>query len=99
MENKMPLMRCTENGKPGWSWTKNKCFTYKEGSESSEKAAKKKAIKMGIAIEGPDKFKQIQKSASSTSTPVKIVRSILDKILGNKRCCDDDRVPGQQNSS
>lgn len=47
----MPLKRCTENGKPGWKWgNTNKCFTGKD--------AKKRAIKMGIAIEGPDKFAQ-----------------------------------------
>lgn len=94
----MPLKRCTENGKPGWSWTKNKCFTYKEGSKSSEKAAKNKAIKMGYAIDPKEFKKEIGKSESS-SRPLKIVRSILNKILGQKRCCDDDRNSSQQNSS
>ncbi len=47
----MPLKRCTENGKSGWKWgNSGKCYTGKD--------AKKKAIKQGIAIEGPDKFKE-----------------------------------------
>lgn len=42
----MPLKRCPN----GWKWgDKGKCYTGKD--------AKKKAIKQGIAIEGPEKFK------------------------------------------
>ena len=53
----MPLKRCNDSGKPGWKWgDRGKCYTYKKGDPSSEKRAKKKAIKQGIAIE-PDKFK------------------------------------------
>lgn len=54
----MPLKRCQESGKPGWKWgNEGKCYTYTKGNPDSEKRAKKKAIKQGIAIEGPDKFK------------------------------------------
>lgn len=54
----MPLKRCSDSGKPGWKWgDRGKCYTYKKGDPSSEKKAKKKAIKQGVAIEGPDKFK------------------------------------------
>ena len=47
----MPLKRCSESGKSGWKWgNSGKCYVGKGG--------KKKAIKQGIAIEGPDKFKE-----------------------------------------
>lgn len=42
----MPLQKCEENG---WRWgDQGKCYHGKDG--------KKKAIKQGIAIEGPEKF-------------------------------------------
>lgn len=45
---RMPLKQCGDNG---WKWgDQGKCFTGP--------GAKKKAIKQGIAIEGPEKFKQ-----------------------------------------
>lgn len=48
----MPLKRCSKNGKSGWKWGNHgACYTGKDG--------KKKAIKQGIAIEGPEKFAQI----------------------------------------
>ena len=44
----MPLQRCEDGGK-GWRWgDKGKCYTGP--------GAKKKAIKQGVAIEGPKKF-------------------------------------------
>ena len=44
----MPLKRCGDNG---WKWgDKGKCYTGP--------GAKKKAIKQGVAIEGPKKFSQ-----------------------------------------
>jgi len=44
----MPLQRC---GKGGWRWGDvGKCYEGPGG--------KKKAIRQGIAIEGPDKFKK-----------------------------------------
>ena len=49
----MPVMRCTENGKPGYKWGKegNACFTYTGGDASSRERAKKKAEEQGRAIE------------------------------------------------
>ena len=45
----MPLKKCSEGGKGGWKWgDSGKCYTGPGG--------KKKAIKQGIAVEGPDKF-------------------------------------------
>jgi hypothetical protein len=56
----MPITKCTKDGKPGYHWGENNtsCFTYTPGDETSRKAAKKKAIKQGIAIEGPEGFKE-----------------------------------------
>ena len=54
----MPLVRCQENGKPGWSYGKDvnpndpssgKCYVYEKGDKTGEAAAKLKAIKQGLA--------------------------------------------------
>lgn len=48
----MPLKKCSENEKSGWKWgDSGKCYTGKD--------AKKKAIKQGVAIEGPRKFQEM----------------------------------------
>lgn len=45
----MPLQKCSANGTSGWRWgDQGKCYTGP--------GAKKKAIKQGIAVEGPKKF-------------------------------------------
>ena len=47
----MPLKKCTEDQKSGYKWgNEGKCYTGPEG--------KKKAIKQGLVIEGPEKFSQ-----------------------------------------
>ena len=47
----MPLKKCSEDKQSGWKWgDQGKCYTGPEG--------KKKAIRQGIAIEGPEKFSQ-----------------------------------------
>ncbi|GAH83808.1 unnamed protein product [marine sediment metagenome] len=49
--NKMPLMKCRKDDKPGWKYgDSGACYTYTAGNEKSEAAAKLKAIKQGIAI-------------------------------------------------
>ena len=49
----MPLQRCTLKGSPGWQYGKSgTCYTFTEGDDASEKAAKKKAIAQAIAIGG-----------------------------------------------
>lgn len=58
--NKMPLIKCRKDDKPGWKYgDSGTCYTYKAGNEKSEAAAKLKAIKQGIAIsrESGEKFK------------------------------------------
>jgi hypothetical protein len=48
----MPLKKCSSDGKSGWKWgDQGHCYTGKDG--------KKKAIKQGVAIEGPEKFAQV----------------------------------------
>lgn len=45
----MPIMKCEHNGKSGFKYGESgHCYTGKD--------AKKKAIKQGLAIEGPEKF-------------------------------------------
>jgi HK97 family phage prohead protease len=47
----VPLKRCQEGDRPGWKWgDAGKCYTYESGNEESEKAAKVKASKQGIAM-------------------------------------------------
>jgi hypothetical protein len=59
----MPIKSCKLDNKPGYKWgDEGKCYTYTPGDETSRKAAKKKAIKQGLAVEGPEKF---AKEASS----------------------------------
>ena len=56
----MPLKRCSESKESGWKWgDSGKCYTGRD--------AKKKAIKQGVAIEGPKKFQQM---ASSFEEPM-----------------------------
>jgi len=59
----MPIKNCSENGKPGKKFgDSGKCYTYTPNNEQSLKEAKKKALKQGIRIEGPEKFKQIMEN-------------------------------------
>lgn len=47
----MPLRKSTSGGKPCIKYgAGGKCYPYKAGSASSQKAAKKKALKQGLAI-------------------------------------------------
>ena len=47
----MPLQKCVVDGKKGWQWgSEGKCYTGR--------AAKKQAVKQGIAIEGPERFSE-----------------------------------------
>lgn len=49
----MPVVSCTEDGKPGYKWGEGgHCYTYTAGNEASRKAAKRKAHIQGAAIEG-----------------------------------------------
>ena len=51
----MPLKNCTVDGKAGYQWgDEGKCYTGP--------GAKKKALKQGVAVEGPEKFAQYMKS-------------------------------------
>ena len=51
----MPLKSCNVDGKAGYQWgEQGKCYTGPD--------AKKKALKQGVAVEGPEKFAQYMKS-------------------------------------
>lgn len=46
-------MKCSTDGKPGWKFgASGACYTYTPGNDASEKAAKVKAVKQGLAIGG-----------------------------------------------
>lgn len=63
----MPLQKCNSDGKSGWRWgSKGKCYTGP--------GAKKKAIRQGVAIEGPDKFK-------SKATDKEIAEALQDQEI------------------
>ena len=47
----MPVNSCSIDGKSGYKWgDQGKCYTYDSNSNSSKKAAKKKALAQGLAI-------------------------------------------------
>jgi len=49
----MPVKQCTMNGQPGYKWgDEGKCYTYRPGSEAARMAAKRKAIRQGLAATG-----------------------------------------------
>jgi len=49
----MPVMRCSDKGKPGYKYGESgKCYTYTPGNMSEEKEAKKNAYLQGVAIGG-----------------------------------------------
>lgn len=71
----MPLKQCSVSGKSGWKWgDSGHCYTGKDG--------KKKAIKQGVAIEGPKKFKEMastDKNISSDELLQAQISAIFDK--------------------
>lgn len=57
----MPLKRCTNaEGKKGWSWGSGGCQVA-----GSDKESKKQAIRVGLKVEGPEKFSKIMKHEGS----------------------------------
>ncbi len=57
----MPLQKCTKDKESGWRWGQHgHCYTGPDG--------KKKAIKQGILIEGPENFKKEMSSDSELRT-------------------------------
>lgn len=81
----MPIKSCQIDGKPGFKWgDQGKCYTFDKEDEGSKKAAKKKAIKQGIVIEGPDKFKKIMESDAEDHT-----REALELLYDQSLTKDD----------
>lgn len=72
----MPLKQCEKDGKFGYSWGNGPCLIGKD--------AKKKAIKMGLAIEGPEKFKQIMKSEGYSEYATEYMIIEANRITDNE---------------
>lgn len=79
----MPLQKCQNNNESGWRWgNSGHCYTGPGG--------KKKAIKQGIAIEGPKKFSQVateeefsiamQELSTSEATLLSLAKAASAKI-------------------
>lgn len=46
----MPIHKCRKDGKPGYQWGGQKCYTYEPGNEKSKKEAYEKCLKQMKAI-------------------------------------------------
>jgi hypothetical protein len=46
----MPIKRTTVNGRPAFQWDAGKKYPYTPGNAASRLAAKKKAIRQGLAV-------------------------------------------------
>jgi hypothetical protein len=47
----MPIHRATKDGRPAWQWGKTGAkYPYTPGNKQSMMAAKKKAIRQGLAV-------------------------------------------------
>ena len=66
----MPLKNCTVDGKSGYQWgEQGKCYTGP--------GAKKKALKQGVAVEGPEKFSEYMKNTGEELSEAEI-KAIID---------------------
>lgn len=71
----MPLKKCSADGKSGWKWgDSGHCYPGKEG--------KKKAIKQGIAVEGPKKFAAMADDFDETVTPEELTDAMVEEGYG-----------------
>lgn len=74
----MPLMRCGENGK-GWKFgSSGKCYEGKD--------AKSRAIKQGVKIYGPEKFKKVMESEGLEN----VTKSDIMDIMSDSETTDED---------
>ena len=66
----MPLKNCNVDGKAGYQWgDQGKCYTGP--------GAKKKALKQGVAVEGPEKFSEYMKNRGEVLSEAEI-KEIID---------------------
>lgn len=73
----MPLKKCSKDGKSGWKWgDAGACYTGP--------GAKKKAIKQGIAIEGPKKFAQEATADPNIMLELSLVEQVVVNEMGKK---------------
>lgn len=85
----MPIMACRTDDKPGYKYGENgHCYTYAVGNERSRKAAKRKAMLQGAAIEaskaraaGRERYK-VEEFDNSLNDFIDRVRSAFDRQFG-----------------
>jgi hypothetical protein len=71
----MPLKKCSDKGKSRWKWgNQGHCYTGP--------GAKKKAIKQGIAVEGPEKFAQIASTFEESATIDEVAEAMVELGYG-----------------
>lgn len=95
----MPLKKCTKDGKRGYSWGDGPCII-----RSTPEEAKKTVIRMGIKIEGPEKFAQIMKKEHSkgqwSSTDFSTAQQILfeESVIANIEDLDETKayIPAEE---
>src|SRR5262245_57116837 len=82
----MPLQRCESDGQPGWKWgDAGACYTFTEGDEESETAARKKALAQAAAMgefPGTGNRSQIAEveHRSSTVSDIDVKQRLIDII-------------------
>jgi hypothetical protein len=84
----MPVRKCTEDGKPGYSCGDLKCYTYTSGNEQSRKTAKRKAIAQCIAIGEPPGSEATLGKEELRET-IEIESRIIAELLKKGCGCDD----------
>lgn len=68
----MPLQKCKTKGKSGWRWgSQGTCYGGPDG--------KKKAIRQGVAVEGPEKFQKMAGAAELTRDAIEAVAESMQE--------------------
>lgn len=80
----MPIKKCTKDGKHGYSWGDGPCII-----RSTPEEAKKTVIRMGIKIEGPEKFAQVMKKEHSKGQWSSTDFSTAQQILFEESVCSN----------
>jgi phage head maturation protease len=92
----MPLNRCQDDGKPGWKWgDAGTCYTYASGDESSEAAARKKAMAQAAAM-GEFPGTGQQRGTDPATSEVEHRSSTLQDVNKKQRLVDLIAVPYDQ---
>lgn len=80
----MPIKSCKMGGKPGFKYgDSGKCYSYSPGNKESMMAAKKKAIKQGLAIGGgklvESVLNDLMDESGSTLEQVELVKMVASE--------------------